>query len=105
MNGLLKEIHDDARNHSIPVIKDDGMAFLLDYIRNHEGIRDILEIGTAVGYSAISMASVRWDMTVDTVEVSCMSRHVRMSERRDWKTEFTAISATGRCLKHRRSMI
>ena len=46
------------------------MAFLLDYIRNHEGIRDILEIGTAVGYSAISMASVRWDMTVDTVEVS-----------------------------------
>jgi predicted O-methyltransferase YrrM len=70
MNGLLKEIHDDARNHSIPVIKDDGMAFLLDYIRNHEGIRDILEIGTAVGYSAISMASVRWDMTVDTVEVS-----------------------------------
>lgn len=70
MNELLKEIHDDARNHSIPVIKDDGMAFLLDYIRNHEGIRDILEIGTAVGYSAISMASVRWDMTVDTVEVS-----------------------------------
>ncbi|MBQ7994025.1 MAG: class I SAM-dependent methyltransferase [Solobacterium sp.] len=70
MNGLLKEIHDDARIHSIPVIKDDGMAFLLDYIRNHEGIRDILEIGTAVGYSAISMASVRWDMTVDTVEVS-----------------------------------
>jgi predicted O-methyltransferase YrrM len=70
MTDLLKEIHDDARLHSIPVIKDDGMIFLLDYLRNHEGIRDILEIGTAVGYSAISMAGIRWDMTVDTVEVS-----------------------------------
>ena len=45
------------------------MDFLIEYLTSHENIRDILEIGTAVGYSAIRMASVRWDMTVDTVEV------------------------------------
>ncbi len=65
----LIEIHDEARRKNIPIMKDDGMDFLISYIRDHEQIRDILEIGTAVGYSAIRMAEVRWDMNVDTVEV------------------------------------
>ncbi len=65
----LKTIHDHAREDNIPIMKDDGMAFLLDYIRNHENIRDILECGTAVGYSSINMANIRWDMQIDTIEV------------------------------------
>lgn len=65
----LKEIHDEARSSGIPIMFDDGMDFLLDYIRKHENIRDILEIGTAVGYSAIRMAKIRWDMEIDTLEV------------------------------------
>lgn len=51
-------------------MKDDGMEFLLSWIREHESIRDILEIGTAVGYSAIQMALLRWDMNIDTLEVN-----------------------------------
>lgn len=66
----LKQIHDEARNEGIPIMFDDGMEFLLDYIRKHEEIRDILEIGTAVGYSAIRMAEIRWDMEIDTLEVN-----------------------------------
>lgn len=66
---FIKNIHDDARMEGIPVMKDDGMDFLISYITCHEDIRDILEVGTAVGYSAIRMASVRWDMTVDTLEI------------------------------------
>jgi len=69
MDGRLQKIHDEARKAGVPIMKDDGFAFLLSYITEHEEIRDILEIGTAVGYSAINMALVRWDMTVDTVEV------------------------------------
>lgn len=65
----LKVIHDQAANENIPIMKDDGMSFLLDYIRTHENIRDILECGTAVGYSAMQMAGIRWDMTVDTLEI------------------------------------
>ena len=65
----LQQIHDRARQQHVPIMKDDGMAFLLDYIRAHENIRDILECGTAVGYSAIRMAEIRWDMTVDTLEI------------------------------------
>ncbi len=65
----LQKIHDQAREHHVPIMLDDGMEFLLEYIRIHEGIRDILEIGTAVGYSAIQMANLRWDMMIDTIEV------------------------------------
>ncbi len=65
----LKKIHDDARKNDVPIMLDDGLQYLLDFIRGHENIRDILEIGTAVGYSAINMASIRWDITIDTLEV------------------------------------
>lgn len=64
----IRQIHDTARENNIPVMKNSGMAFLLEYLETHENIRDILECGTAVGYSAIRMAMVRWDMTVDTLE-------------------------------------
>lgn len=66
----LKKIHDKARENDIPIMLDDGMEFLLRYIREHEEIRDILEIGTAVGYSSIRMAMIRWDMKIDTLEVN-----------------------------------
>ena len=64
-----EEIREEARKKNIPVMKDDGMDFLIQYIGEHENIRDILEVGTAVGYSAIRMAQVRWDMRVDTLEI------------------------------------
>ena len=65
----LEMIHDSAREENIPIMKEDGMDFLLEYIRKHERIRDILECGTAVGYSAIRMAGVRWDIQIDTLEI------------------------------------
>ena len=65
----LKEIHDKARQNNIPIMKDDGMAYLLSFLQEHESVRDILECGTAVGYSAIRMGEVRWDMRIDTLEV------------------------------------
>lgn len=70
MKKTLIEIHDEARKEHVPIMLDDGMAFLLNYIRKHEGVRDILEVGTAVGFSAINMAKIRWDNTIDTLEIN-----------------------------------
>ncbi len=70
MEKTLIEIHDEARKEHVPIMLDDGMAFLLNYIRKHEGVRDILEVGTAVGFSAINMAKIRWDNTIDTLEIN-----------------------------------
>ena len=69
MDSRFEKIHDKAREENVPIIKDDGLEFLIAYIREHENIRDILECGTAVGYSAMNMAAVRWDMRIDTLEV------------------------------------
>lgn len=65
----LKDIYDAARADGIPIMKDDGIEFLKQYIKEHPEIQKILEIGTAVGYSAIQMASVREDIVIDTVEI------------------------------------
>lgn len=70
MEKTLIEIHDEARKEHVPIMLDVGMAFLLNYIRKHEGVRDILEVGTAVGFSAINMAKIRWDNTIDTLEIN-----------------------------------
>lgn len=70
MDKTLIEIHDKAREEHVPIMKDDGMEFLLNLIRKNENIRDILEVGTAVGYSSIQMAKIRWDNEIDTLEIN-----------------------------------
>lgn len=75
----LKDIHDEARADGIPIMKDDGIEFLKQLLAEHPEIQKILEIGTAVGYSAIQMASVREDIVIDTVEIDpvCAEEAVR----------------------------
>ena len=70
MENLEKQVHDKARLENVPIMMDDGMEFLIDYITTHTDIKDILEIGTAVGYSSMRMAQVRWDNEIDTLEVN-----------------------------------
>ncbi|MCI6659424.1 MAG: class I SAM-dependent methyltransferase [Peptoniphilaceae bacterium] len=56
----------------IPRMHPDGLAFLLEKIRKEKTkkgpIRRILEVGTAVGDSAIAMAELSQEISVDTVE-------------------------------------
>lgn len=65
----LRRIRQDARSRNVPIMQDDGMKCLLYYIEDHPEISSILELGTAVGLSAIEMASIRDGITVDTVEL------------------------------------
>ena len=51
----LIKIRDYAKINKVPIIKDDGMVFLKMLIDLKKPI-NILEIGTAIGYSAIMMA-------------------------------------------------
>lgn len=48
------ELKKYAQEYNVPIIFDDGLAFLESIIRLHKPKR-ILEIGTAIGYSAIRM--------------------------------------------------
>lgn len=66
---LLDVLEEEARAAHIPVMMEDGLAFLCAYIAAHEEIRSILEAGTAVGVSAMRMAGVRDDIEIDTLEI------------------------------------
>ena len=54
---LDKELREYAISHDVPIIQDDGLAMLESIIRIKRP-KKILEIGCAIGYSAIRMASV-----------------------------------------------
>ncbi len=53
---MLKELKNYAQTNSIPIICENGLAFLQRLIEKHQ-VKNVLEIGTAVGYSALAMAS------------------------------------------------
>ncbi len=66
----LDEIEVNARKNHVPVMLDDGMDFLVSYITEHTEIKNILEIGTAVGLSSMKMAKIRNTIHIDTLEVN-----------------------------------
>lgn len=66
-SAIITKMRNDAIEHKVPIISDEGLVFLLFLIRLHQSKR-ILEIGTAIGFSAIHMALLDYDMKVETIE-------------------------------------
>lgn len=64
---MIEEIKKKALEEDVPIIKDGGLIFLLDLIKEKK-LKNILELGTAVGYSAINMAKLNKDIHIDTIE-------------------------------------
>lgn len=56
-----------ARDNRIPIMLDDGIDYLCDYIKKNR-VKTILEIGSAIGYSAIRMARVNREIKIITIE-------------------------------------
>lgn len=64
---IIEEIKRRALDDSVPIIEDDGLDFMVQFIEN-EHIKSILEIGTAVGYSSICFCKDNDDVTVVSIE-------------------------------------
>lgn len=64
---MLEEIKNEAILNKIPIMQDEGLAYLTKYIKENN-ITKILEIGTAVGYSSIKMALINKKIKIDTIE-------------------------------------
>lgn len=58
-----------AKEHHVPIMMDEGLAFLLEYVKTNN-VKNILELGTAIGYSAMNMAKIAEDIHVDTIEIN-----------------------------------
>jgi len=68
-NGLLKDLEEYAGRHYIPIIPPETAALIKVLIKIHKPAR-ILEVGTAIGYSAIIMAKASEGKAhIDTIEI------------------------------------
>ncbi len=63
----IEDIENYAKVHGVPIMEHDGIEFLTKYVRENN-VKNILEIGTAIGYSAIRMTMMDNDITVTTIE-------------------------------------
>lgn len=63
----ILRMEENAKIHHIPIMQKEGILFLQEYIRTHQ-VKRILEIGSAIGYSAIQMAKMDNDIHVVTIE-------------------------------------
>lgn len=67
MKNLILEMEEYAKEHNVPIIEKESIAFLMKFIKQR-GIKSVLEIGSAIGYSAILMASSSQEVKVTTIE-------------------------------------
>ncbi|MBE5821830.1 MAG: O-methyltransferase [Clostridiales bacterium] len=66
---LLDEIRIDARERKIPILMDDTLEYIMNVLKNRE-INSILEVGTAVAYSAICFSKILSENGhIDTIEI------------------------------------
>ena len=63
----IKEIKNYAEKENVPIMEDEGIDFLTNFIVKKQ-IKNILEVGTAIGYSAIMMALCSKDTHITTIE-------------------------------------
>ena len=67
MDEYFLEIEKYAKENDVPIMNKRGINFLCKLIDKND-VKNILEIGSAIGYSALKMASVRDDIKIVTIE-------------------------------------
>lgn len=63
----IREIKKYAIDNKVPIMQDDGIDFLTTFIIKNQ-INSVLEIGTAIGYSAIMMSLANPNLKITTIE-------------------------------------
>ncbi len=66
-NAELEKIKEYAEENNVPIMTEEGINFLTNYIKKHN-VKKILEIGAAIGFSAIMMALVDEEIEITTIE-------------------------------------
>lgn len=69
MNKLINNMELYAKENNIPIMEKEGIEFLSKFIRE-KNIKNILEVGSAIGYSAIKMALDNPGVNIVTIELN-----------------------------------
>ncbi len=67
MKEVIQDMERYAEANNVPIIEKDSIIFIDKYIKLNN-VKSVLEIGTAIGYSAILMACASKDVEITTVE-------------------------------------
>jgi len=67
MNIMIKQLQQKAIIDNIPIMQEEGLMFMCEKLNEHQA-SSVLEIGSAIGYSAIFMALHVKDLKIDTIE-------------------------------------
>lgn len=67
MKELIREMETYAAQYEIPIMQKEGIEFFKNIIIENN-VKSILEIGTAIGYSAIQLASLSKDIHITSIE-------------------------------------
>ena len=79
---LLEKLRGYASAHNVPVLRPDSAAFLRTLVLLRKP-GNILEAGTAIGYSALLMAKAAPDALIETVELDADTAAVARGNLRD----------------------
>lgn len=63
----VKNMKEYAKEKNVPIMSDAGINYITTFIIKYD-IKEILEIGSAIGYSSIMLALTRDDVKITTVE-------------------------------------
>lgn len=64
---MIREMEEYAEINNVPIMQKEGIEFLTTFIIKNQ-IEKVLEVGTAIGYSAIKMALTNPNLKVVTIE-------------------------------------
>ena len=67
MKETILEMERYAEENNIPIIEVDSIKFIMKYIKLNN-VKSVLELGTAIGYSAILMANATSTVEITTIE-------------------------------------
>ncbi len=83
---MFDELEEYAKCNNVPIMLKDGIDYMCNYIKENN-IKNILEIGSAIGYSAIRMAMVDDDIFVTTIEKDINRYNIAVSNIKKYNLE------------------
>lgn len=64
---FFEKLREYAKSNHVPIIQRDSLVLIQSIIKMKDA-KTLLEIGTAIGYSALAFSSVKDDLLIDTIE-------------------------------------
>ena len=64
---VFEQLRNYAEANNVPIIKRDSLV-LIQSLLNMINAKTMLEVGTAIGYSALAFVSSKKDLYIDTIE-------------------------------------